>query len=145
MKRENLKNQKHIKELDAMNNERVTRTLNRVAHAIELIDYPAEGLLHESIQDIEKTKLDIAHAGNLLEAAVEEMEWACEWFQWNDDVCTQIDDAIAKIGHSLTQLVKKDIDMVFAGADLQTAQANLGKVICTLVRWFDDTADESEV
>ena len=52
MKRENCKNKKQVRELDALNNERVTRTLNRVAHAIELIDYPAYGLLHEHDLDI---------------------------------------------------------------------------------------------
>lgn len=145
MIRENCKNKKQAKELDVLNKERVTRTLNRVAHAIDLLGYPTEGLLRESVKDIEKVKLDIAHAGNLLEAAEEEMRWACEWFEWNDDICRQIDNSIAKIGRSLSQLVGKDIDMMFAGSDLEDAQAELGKAICTLVRWFDDTADVSEV
>ena len=145
MKRENCKNKKQVRELDALNNERVTRTLNRVAHAIELIDYPAYGLLHEHVLDIEKVKLDIAHAGNILESASEEMQWACDWFEWNDDICRQIDNSIAKIGHSLSQLVSKVNDIMLASSGLEDAQAELGKALCTLVRWFDDTADVSEV
>lgn len=66
---------------------------------------------------VETTSKRIAHALNLIEAANQEMKWACESMGWNDDITWQIDEAAAKLGFALA----------------------------TLTRWHDVTQDVSEV
>ena len=90
--------------------------------------------------------VSIAHAVNLLEAAVEEMRWACEHFRWNTGVCDDIDKACAKLGVCLAILEDdEDPDPMFAGAVASEGLAILGRVLANLIRWFDDEQDVSEV
>ena len=65
---------------------------------------------------VENTKKRVAHALNLLEAASQEMKWACESMNWNDEVVFQIEEGMLK----------------------------LGMARATLERWYDDN-DVSEV
>lgn len=84
---------------------------------------------------------------NLLETANEEMRWACEWFGWNIDVCDMIDAACADFGKSMSFLESDDDDdrRVTAAITAEHGMAILGKVAATLVRWFDDSQDVSEI
>ena len=65
---------------------------------------------------VENTKKRVAHALNLLEAASQEMKWACESMNWNDEVVFQIEEGMLRLGMALA----------------------------TLERWYDDN-DVSEV
>lgn len=91
---------------------------------------------------------NVAHASNILEAAVNEMRWACEHFGWNDGVCEQIDAAIRDFGMSIALSVRFNpdendpMDVVYGVED---GLVKLSKALATLVRWFDDEADVSEV
>ena len=53
---------------------------------------------------VESTKKRVAHALNLLEAANQEMKWACESMGWNDEVAFQIEDGMLKLGMALATL-----------------------------------------
>ena len=53
---------------------------------------------------VESTKKRVAHALNLLEAANQEMKWACESMGWNDEVIFQIEDSMLKLGMALATL-----------------------------------------
>ena len=53
---------------------------------------------------VESTKKRVAHALNLLEAANQEMKWACESMGWNDEVVFQIEDGMLKLGMALATL-----------------------------------------
>ena len=53
---------------------------------------------------VESTKKRVAHALNLLEAANQEMKWACESMGWNDEVVFQIEDSMLKLGMALATL-----------------------------------------
>ena len=53
---------------------------------------------------VESTKKRVAHALNLLEAASQEMKWACESMGWNDEVVFQIEDSMLKLGMALATL-----------------------------------------
>jgi len=64
--------------LDEINNKRVETTKLRVAHAIKLLNNPV-ACLSEG-RKFDNAETDIAHAVNLLEAANQEMQWACEHF-----------------------------------------------------------------
>lgn len=78
------------------------------------IDKHTENLANERV---ETTRKRIAHALNLIEAANEDMKWACDSMDWNPDVTWQIDEAATKLGFALA----------------------------TLSRWHDETQDVSEV
>ena len=130
--------------LDELNTKRVATTKARVAHAIRLCDNPV-GCLNEG-RAIDDASIEIAHAVNLLEAAVEEMRWACEHFSWDTGVCDDIDAACAKLGVCLAILEDdEDSDPMFAGATASEGLAILGRVLANLIRWFDDEQDVSEV
>lgn len=142
-------------EMDKMNNERVITTRKRVAHAMRLLNVPSFQLTNDTMleslnaEKITKISEDIAHAVNLLEAGVEEMKWACEWFEWDSGVCDMIDDAVAHLGIGIARLIgpgEDDIeDLSDAGYCVKDAMVLLSKALATLVRWFDDDADVSEV
>ena len=132
--------------LDKINLERVETTKQRVAHAIKLCNNPVACLAEGRV--IDTAVHDIAHAVNLLEAAVEEMRWACEHFDWNNEVCDEIDSACMDFGRALAILTLPDedeYDPVFAAADAENGMSKLAKALATLIRWFDDEADVSEV
>ena len=59
---------------------------------------------------VENTKKRVAHALNLLETASQEMKWACESMDWNDEVAYQIEDAMLKLGTALATLVRWNDD-----------------------------------
>lgn len=54
---------------------------------------------------IENAKKRIAKALNLLETTSQELKWACESMNWNEDVAYQVDDAATKLGFSLATLL----------------------------------------
>lgn len=53
---------------------------------------------------VENTKKRVAHALNLLEAASQEMKWACSSMNWNDEVAYQIEDGMLQLGMALATL-----------------------------------------
>ena len=83
---------KDKKYLDDVNNKRVEETRTRVAHAIKLCDNPVGCLTEGRIVDNAVT--DIAHAVNLLEAAEQDMRFACEHFGWDTGICDQLNAAM---------------------------------------------------
>jgi len=65
----------------------------------------------EDIQSLNKARVEsskdrIAKALNLLETTSQELKWACEDEEWNDDVVLQIDDAAKSLGYALATLVR---------------------------------------
>lgn len=63
--------------------------------------YDKEKLANERV---ENTKKRVAHALNLLEAASQEMKWACKSMEWNDEVAYQIEEGMLKLGMALATL-----------------------------------------
>ena len=130
--------------LDKLNTERVERTKQRVAHAIVLIDNPIKCFVEgHGPKDIVAV---VSHAINLLESAVEEMTWACDHFDWNDSVVDQMKAAIGDLGAGVAAVIRNDDDdTVEAELNFLSGRETLGMVIATLVRWFDDNQDVSEL
>lgn len=133
--------------LDKLNIERVETTKQRVAHAIILAENPVECLKENRI--VSNAAIDISHAVNLLEAAAQEFKWACQYFGWDIDCANQIDDACAYFGRLLAELTyaenRGEEDMIVASLEGQRALNCLGKALASLIRWFDDDQDVSEV
>lgn len=132
--------------LDKVNNKRVEETRTRVAHAIKLLDNPV-GCLSEG-RTIDNAASDIAHAVNLLEAAEQDMRFACGHFEWDTSICDQLNEACMELGRALAFIVLKDdeeYDPVFAAGSAENGLAKLSQALATLVRWFDDDVDVSEV
>lgn len=131
--------------LDKLNNQRVADTRRRVAHAIKLCDNPVGCLVEGHMAD--KTSTDIAHAVNLLEAAEQDMRFACAHFEWNNEICDQIESACMDLGKALAilEFIDDDYDLKFAGNTAEIGLAKLGKALATLIRWNDDDVDDSEV
>lgn len=53
---------------------------------------------------IEAAKYRIAKCLNMLEATAQELHWACESEEWNDDVAIQVEEAAMKLGFALATL-----------------------------------------
>lgn len=66
---------------------------------------------------VENTKKRVAHALNLIEVGRQELGWACESMNWDDEILYELDGAATKLGFALA----------------------------TLVRWNDIGQDESEI
>lgn len=64
--------------------------------------------LELSEKRIENSKESIAKCLNILENVSQEIKWACEAEQWNDEVAYQIDDASLKLGFALATLLNWD-------------------------------------
>lgn len=155
MKRNEISNDKACCRLDKLNNDRVNTTRARVAHAIRLISMPLQCLVEKHGNT--KTLLEsCAHANTLLEAAHEEMQFACEYWEWNDDVCYQIEDAIGYLGAGIAFLevlndsevdidTENNDDAIDVQINVKRAFNILGMVVATLTRWFDDSQDVSEI
>lgn len=138
-------NEDYSVNLNQLNRKRVETTKLRVAHAINLLNNPI-ACLNEG-RFITTATNDIAHAINLLEAANEEMQWACEYFKWDMSICDLIDDACVYLGQCLACLVNTDkkYDPEFVAIDGKIGLAKLAKALATLVRWNDDTVNVSEI
>ena len=134
------------KQLDELNTKRVETTKKQVAHAIRLVANDAD-MIKEGHKPL-LGEQDFAHAINLLESANQDMHWACEHFNWDTAVCDLIDEAIARLGMVVAELIitVDDIEneslMSYNAFDGITA---MGKALATLVRWFDDDQDVSEI
>lgn len=55
---------------------------------------------------IENSRKRVAHALNLLETVNQELRWACESMEWNDDIVYQVGEAAEKLGYALATLTR---------------------------------------
>ena len=134
-------------DLDKINTDRVETTKKRIVHAMNLIkSYVGNERVIPS-NKVNTVINDVSHAINLLESAEKDMKYACDHFDWNDDICFLIDDAVLYLGHFLSECLypEEELDESIIGANITDGYIILSKVIATLVRWFDDDVDCSEV
>lgn len=57
---------------------------------------------------IESSKKKLAKVLNQLESLNQDIIFACEIANWNNDVCAQIEDAAVKLGYALATLTSWD-------------------------------------
>lgn len=69
-----------------------------------------ESNIELSNERVENAKKRIAKCLNMLEATTQELRWACEAEQWNEEVVFQIEEAAMKLGFSLATLDRWDVD-----------------------------------
>lgn len=69
-----------------------------------------ESNIELSNKRVENAKKRIAKCLNMLEATTQELRWACEAEQWNEEVVFQIEEAAMKLGFSLATLDRWDVD-----------------------------------
>ena len=55
---------------------------------------------------IEAAKYRIAKCLNMLETTAQELHYACEAEEWNDDVAIQVEEAAMKLGFALATLYR---------------------------------------
>lgn len=128
--------------MTSINNERFENTRRRVAHAVMLVSRAR--LASSDTFDAEK----IGQAISLLEHASEEMKWACEFFDWNDEPCSLIDDAIISLGEAIAPIVydKDEADYECeVKAALSEGLTNLSKALGHLVIWNNDNIHEEDI
>lgn len=61
-----------------------------------------------SSERIDNARKRIAKCLNMLETTAQEVRWACESENWNDDVVLQIEEAATKLGYTLATLYRWD-------------------------------------
>ena len=61
-----------------------------------------------SIERVENAKKRIAKVLNMLQVTNQELKWACESQNWNEDVIYDIEDAGLKLGYALASLMTWD-------------------------------------
>ena len=59
---------------------------------------------------VEKAKKMVSRALNLIQSASQEVKWACEMANWNDEVVIEMEEAAMKLGYSLATLTTWDDD-----------------------------------
>lgn len=59
---------------------------------------------------IDTAKYRIAKCLNMLEATAQELHWACEAEDWNDEVAIQVEEAAQKLGFALATLYRWNDD-----------------------------------
>lgn len=57
---------------------------------------------------IERAKKSLAKCLSMLETSSQEVKWACESQNWNEDVAYLMDEAATKLGFALATLVQWD-------------------------------------
>lgn len=143
MKRTEIKAESEIKRLDDLNSDRLETTKKRAAHAFKLVFAYASSRFEF---ELDKVVSDIAHAVNLLESAVQEMRWHCEWFEYDEGVCNLLDDACADFGGAMSEITGNDEpDSIVIQSGVHDGCVKLSKALATLIRWDDETQDVSEV
>jgi len=61
---------------------------------------------HIANERVENSRMRIAKVLNILETVSQEMKWACESMEWNDEVVYQIEEAATQLGFSLATLTR---------------------------------------
>lgn len=67
-----------------------------------------ESNLKLSERRIENARKNVAKCLSILERTSQEIKWACEAEQWNDEVAYQVDDAATQLGFALATLSRWD-------------------------------------
>lgn len=70
-----------------------------------------ESNIELSNERVANARKRIAKCLNMLEATAQELRWACEAEQWNEEVVFQIEEAAMKLGFSLATLDRWDDDL----------------------------------
>lgn len=129
MVRKEVKDKEQVKYLDKVNTERKGEAQKNVATAINIL----KRWSWSTSDDKEALVKDAARSVNLLEAAEQDMEWHCEWFDYNNDICFQINDACVDLGGLMAEDEEDDIEML--KANVTDALVKLSKALATLIRW----------
>lgn len=130
--------QTEMERLDAVNEERYESTKKRVTHAINLLK---QWNWRNNI-DAETLINDVAHAVNLIESAVEDMTFHCEWFDYDTSICLQLDEVCIDLAYVMTE---PSAEACILKGYISDALIKLSKVYATLIRWNDVSVDRSEV
>lgn len=64
-----------------------------------------------SLERVEKAKKRISKILNMLQITNQELKWACESQDWNEDIIYDIEDAGLKLGYVLASLMNWDEDI----------------------------------
>lgn len=144
MNRKECNDKDQVKYLDKVNEERLETTRKRVARAVRILK-PATWRTYETDEEKAQLKTDIAHATNLLEAGADEMQFHCNWFDYDSGVVFQINEACGKLGQALADMFDEEHDIEMVTADVADAIVLLAKALATLVCWNDADQDVSEV
>ena len=138
--------------LDKLNNERYIESLADVKKAIRILDgchihlkrvYEMKNLneyKHEP--SIDKR---IAKVINILSNVSEKMNWHCEHFGYDIQVCMDIDDVIGKLAVAIAYNEPvESMDVISSFSSTTDALNLLGKVLGTLVMWDNEDEEEAE-
>lgn len=69
-----------------------------------------ESNIELSNERIENGRKRLAKCLNMLETTSQEIKWACEMENWNDEVALQIDEAATRLGFALATLTRWNDD-----------------------------------
>lgn len=130
--------------MDKINNDRVHGSRKRVAKIIRTLTQPISCQL-EGHGSVETLTLVLSKSSNGLEAVLQDMQFACEYWSWDSSICDQIEDVIGHFGKALAILLADEEDFDNEGLDMAEVDIYLkqgfnllGCIIATLIRWFDE-------
>lgn len=130
-------------DLDEMNMERVEKSRKRIAKAICAVERTGLSDFYYWATDPDVAKVDwlaiqkqLAKAIHFVAASREEMGWACKHFGWNDDVVSDMDAVLERLGVALAKSVEEDFDDS-TGIAFESVSKMAG-VLAILTTWNDD-------
>lgn len=143
MTRNSIKDKNEIARLDTINQERKDSSLDEI---VDILYDLNQTYILCNINSTFSTKAKyiakrLANEIKNLENIEEKMRWHCEYFNYNLDICDQINDACYEFGVIISNIMHKENDyndIESFRLDLKQGLIILSKVLATLITWDDE-------
>ncbi len=135
-------------DLDKLNEDRAEKSRLRVAEAIVEVDSTGLSRIPFYLSDDEvrvcweSAQKKLAKAIHLVSDSREDMEFACHHFHWNDEIVSDLDGVLERLGAALAAATVKNVEDGSSAAF--EAVAKMAPVLATLTTWNDEEDGEDE-
>lgn len=137
-------------DLDKLNMRRVDTSLSKIAEAVREVERTGLPTMRfdEKFDAAEQKKTEcvkrLAKAVNLAAAAREDMDFACQHFGWNDEIVSDMDEAVGRLGAAVAKILQVEPAMDEAAGEASEAQVKLSVVLAALAVWNDDDSSGAD-
>lgn len=131
-------------DLDKVNMDRVEKSRARLSEAIAEVDSTALARIpyYSSNFNVDwlRAQKKLAKATNLVSASREEMEFACHHFRWNDEIVSDLEAVLERLGVALAAASLERTDDASSAAF--EALVKIAPALAVLTVWNDDEDGE---
>lgn len=133
-------------DLDKLNEDRAEKSRARVAEAIVEVDSTGLSRIPFYLSDDgprvcwESAQKKLAKAIRLVSDSREDMEFACQHFNWNDEIVSDLDGVLERLGAALAAATVKNVEDGSSAAF--EAMAKMAPILAALTSWNDEDGKE---